>query len=233
MPPRSALTLVSPSFLRRVDPRTKLVLSLAASLAVMLPLRQLAGFLAAYLVLVVAAGLLRYVLAQVRRVALLLALLFAADWLFIGFGFALLVTLRLVLLVTAFSLLLATTTADELRRAFERLGISPRLAFALATACRSVDLLQGEWLAIIEAQRARGIGASDDHARPWRQRLAGSVALIVPAIVLVTQRAWALSEAAATRGFDSPVRRPARLLRLTWVDGLLLAAAAAVLMLAW
>lgn len=223
---------MSHSFLRRVDPRTKLLLSLAVSLAVMLPPSTLPTFLFGYVLFVLSAGLLRPALAQLRRLAFLLAVLFTADWLFIGFEFALLVTLRLVLLVTAFNLLLATTTAEEMRLAFERFGMPPRLAFTLATACCSVDLVQAEWLAVIEAQRARGIDGPQ-YARAWRQRLAGSVALIVPAVVLVAQRAWAISESAATRGFDSPLRRPARVLRLRWLDWVLLTGTASVLMLVW
>ena len=227
-----ALIPVRHSFLRRVDPRTKLVLCLAASLAIMLPLHALATFLMAYALFVVSAGLLRPVLEQLRRVALLLAALFVVDALFIGCDFAVLVTLRLVLLVTAFNLLFATTTADEMRLTFEGFGMSPRLAFTLATACCSVDLVQTEWLAVIEAQRARGIDRPQC-AHAWRERLAGSVALIVPAVVFVAHRAWAISEAAATRGFDSPVRRPVRVLRLTWLDWVLLAASVSVMILVW
>jgi energy-coupling factor transporter transmembrane protein EcfT len=52
MPAAKPFTLTSHSFLRRVDPRTKLLLSLAASAAVMLPLRSLVIFCTAHLALV-------------------------------------------------------------------------------------------------------------------------------------------------------------------------------------
>jgi energy-coupling factor transporter transmembrane protein EcfT len=52
------------------------------------------------------------------------------------------------------------------------------------------------------------------------------VALAVPAVVLATQRAWAITEAAYARGFDSPHRRPYRQLSLRPLDWLLLLAAA-------
>lgn len=157
--------------------------------------------------------------------------LFALDWLFIGLPFALLITLRLALLATAFSLFFATTTPDELRAALEWAGLSARLSFTFTTAYRSLSLLEDEWRGIREAQQARGIGEGGASGpwRRWRQRLRGATALIVPAIVLATQRAWGLAEAASVRGLESPLRRPYRTLRLAGLDYLLLAGAAVLL----
>jgi energy-coupling factor transporter transmembrane protein EcfT len=54
------------------------------------------------------------------------------------------------------------------------------------------------------------------------------VALSVPVIVLTTRRAWAMTEAAYARGFDSPHRRPFQQLALKRLDWALLAAATVV-----
>jgi energy-coupling factor transporter transmembrane protein EcfT len=229
---RRPLPLAEHSFLRGADPRTKLTLSLAASVAVMLPLARLAAFFACYLLLVAAAGLVPHALAQLRRLTLLLVVLFALDWLFIGLGFAALITLRLALLSTAFSLFFATTTPDELRGALEQMRVPSRLAFTFATAYRSLALVEDEWRGIIEAQRARGIfrePGSGGSWRAWRQHLASAASLVVPAVVLTTQRAWSLAEAAAVRGLESPLRRPCRTLRLARLDYLLLAGAVGLL----
>lgn len=213
------------SFLRRADPRTKLVLSVAASATVMLPLPQLAAVFTGYLALALTAGLERQMLAQLRRAAILLVVLFAADWLWIGFAFAVLIALRLVLLITAFSVFFATTTPDELQAALEHMGVPARLAFTFAAAYRFLGLMDSEWRGIIEAQQARGIVVQPRSWRAPRQRLASTVALIVPAVVLATQRAWSINEAAAARGFESPGRRASRRLQLSRVDLLLLIAA--------
>lgn len=208
---RATFTLIEASPLRRVDARVKLALGLATSAAVMLPLVPLALAVAAYAGLLTAGRLLPAAAAPLRRLAPLLVLLFALDWLFVDLSFALLITLRLVLLVTAFTLLVATTTPDELRLALERLGLPTRLAFALGSAYRSLAQLEREWRTIEEAQRARGIAPLAGGARlPWRRRLTGLLALVVPAVVLATQRAWALTEAATMRGLESPHQpRPA------------------------
>jgi energy-coupling factor transporter transmembrane protein EcfT len=222
---QSATNLAHASFLRRADPRAKLALSLAASLTAMLPLSPLAFFLVAYVAFAVAAGLGAPMAARVRRIAFLLVAVFAVDWLVVGPAFAVLVTLRLVLLVTAFDLLFATTTADELRVGLERLRVPARVAFAFATAFASLALFEDEWRGIVEAQRARGLLPSGS-GRFWPVRRAAALPLMVPAVVLVTHRAWSIHEAAAARGFDSPLRRRPREPRLGGLDRSLLTASA-------
>lgn len=192
--------------LRRVDARGKLLLALGLACAAMLPLQPLAMVSAAFALLVVGTGLAAVAAAALRRTAPFLALLFALDWLCIGFPFAVLITLRLTLLATSGVVLSATTTPEELCAALERLRLSRRAAFALSSAFRSADLLADEWRGIAEAQRARGLPPPPTGWRAWRAHGARLVAYFVPAIVLATQRAWALSEAAAVRGLETPRR---------------------------
>jgi energy-coupling factor transport system permease protein len=213
-----ALELVENSPLRRADPRAKLALCLGASLAVMLPVQRLALFMGLYLLLLTWSRLLVVAARQVWRLKWLLLALFVADWLIVSLDLAVIVTLRLVLLAGTFSLLVSTTTPDELRQALERLGLPYRYAFSVSLAFQSINLLDQEWRAIYEAQRARGALAGT--TGPWRRllRLRDWIALTVPAIVLTTRRAWSITEAACARGFDSPHRRPYRRLAMGWLD---------------
>jgi len=191
----------------------------------MLPIVPLAIFFVVYLVLATAAGISVHALTQLRRIAVFLCVLFVLDWLFIGPGFAFLITLRLALLVTAFTIVTATTTPDEVRVALERVWVPPRFAFVFATAYSAIGLLESEVHGIIEAQQARGISLSLPSRRcwrEWRRYAANLVALLVPALVLVTQRAWSVSEAAIMRGLESPHPRRHRASNLGWVDGALL-----------
>lgn len=222
------LPVIGDSFLRRVDARTKLLLSLAASAAVTLPLPQLATFVACYVGLVLAAGLGAHAKIQLRRMRIFLIVLFVADWTFIGFDFAVLITLRLALLATAFTLLVATTVPDELRIALERLGVPRRLAFTFTTAFGSLAVFEDEWTEILEAQRARGIVPPRLELRRWRDWPAVAIqltSLIVPAFVLATQRAWSITEAATLRGFESPNRGADRIAGFAPLDLVLLAGA--------
>ncbi|MEJ2735391.1 MAG: energy-coupling factor transporter transmembrane component T [Anaerolineae bacterium] len=222
------LALVEGSPLRRADPRTKLALSLCASLAVTLSLEKLAVFMVLYALLLLWARLLPATARQVWRLKWVLLVLFVVDWIFISLDLAVIITLRLILLAGAFSLFFATTTPSELRLALERFRVPYRYAFSLSLAFQSVGLLDDEWRAIREAQRARGAWSQPSGWRDLAARVRDLVALAVPAVVLTTKRAWAMTEAAYARGFDSPHRRPYRHLALGQLDWLLLAGTLAV-----
>jgi energy-coupling factor transport system permease protein len=223
------MALVEASPLRHADPRAKLALGLAASLAVMLPLEKLVVFMGAYLLLLACTRLLPEAARQVWRLKWVLVLLFILDWLVVSLELAAVVTLRLVLLSGSFALLFSTTTPGELCLALEWMHVPYRYAFSVGLAFQSLGLLDDEWRSIREAQRARGAWRQVSGWRNLIRRLGDMVALAVPAVVMTTKRAWAMTEAAYARGFDSPHRKPFRKLHMRWSDWLLLAAAAAVI----
>ncbi len=225
------LALVETSPLRRADPRAKLALGLAVSLAVMLPVGRLALFMVLYAALLLWARLLPEAARQVWRLKWVLVILFVVDWLVVDLDLAVAVTLRLILLASAFALFFATTTPGEMRLALEWLRVPYRYAFSVSLAFQSVGLIDDEWRAIREAQQARGAWAPASGWRNLLGRVRDLVALAVPAVVLTTKRAWAMTEAAYARGFDSPRRRPYRSLVMGWLDWVLLAGAAIVILL--
>jgi energy-coupling factor transporter transmembrane protein EcfT len=228
---RPASTIVEHSFFRRVDARTKLALSLAASLVVALPLPSVALCVTAYGALVVAGGLTAPAWRNVRRLRLVLSALFLLDWYWVGLSFAVLITLRLLVLSVAFTVLIATTTRDDMRRALEQLGLPRRVAFAFATALATLSLLEAEWRGILEAQRARGLTLAAAPGVTWRQsfRFAHDlVPFVVPAVVLTTQRAWSLTETAAMRGIEAPRVGSGPSPKLAPLDGAILAAVGAL-----
>lgn len=237
---RYQVSLVERSPLRQADPRAKLVLGLCASLAVMLPLERLAIFLAGYAVFLAWARLLPAFIRQAWRLKWFLGLLFLFEWWLVGASHALLVSLRLILLAGALTLLLGTTTMREFTLALERLRFPYRYAFSLVLAFQSLTLLDEEWRAIYEAQQARGalrIQPAANRLQRLRQ-LVGQVreltALTVPAIVMTTQRAWSMTEAAYARGFDSPHRKSSIILRLALFDwALIIGAILAASVLLW
>lgn len=230
---RCSLVVNAQSPFRRFDARVKLAVSLAASAAVMLPLAPLTLFAVGFAGLLGSAGATSHAAGQVWRLRWLFLVLLVVDWAFVGPAFAVLIALRLGVMICAFSFLVTTTTADELRTGLEGLGLPPRGAFVLGEAFAALDLFERELRGIVEAQRARGI-VLETARGPRRERLRQLAALVVPAVVLATQRAWAVHEAAATRGFGAPHRRvwTARALgRRDWA--LLSGALSAVVALWW
>ncbi len=254
------LALAENSPLRLADPRSKLLLSVCISLIVMSPLPGVLTGLALFAALAGWARLLRRAARQVWRLKFFLAVLFVVDWLVVSPSLAVIVTLRLILLLAAFVLFFATTTPAELALALEWMHVPYRYAFSVGLAFQSLAFIDAEWRTVREAQRARGAwpaaaAPEDDRDEPagerqkwgtlrnplpmvsragWRRLLGQArdlVALAVPAIVLTTNRAWMVTEAASARGFDSPRRRPFRRLSMGRLDWLIVGGALVIILL--
>ena len=215
------LALVDASPLRRADPRTKLFISLAISLVVMMPLERLLLFIAVYAFFLLWARLLVPALQQVWRIKWMLLILFFFDWWLIDLEHAVIICARLILLTGVFALFFSTTTTRELGLALEKLRVPYRYAFSLSLAFQSLGLLDDEWRAIREAQASRGALPETSSFRRFVAQIGDLISLTVPAIVLTTKRAWAITEAAYARGFDSPRRTSYHTLKFSGLDGIL------------
>jgi energy-coupling factor transporter transmembrane protein EcfT len=227
------LNLVESSPLRRADPRTKLFLSVAISLVVMLPLGRLSLFIVAYALFLVWTRLLPAAVQQIWRLKWLLILLFAFDWWLISLPHAATICLRIILLTGVFALLFSTTTVRELQLALEKLGIPYRYAFSLGLAFQSMGLIDDELRAIREAQASRGALPELSSLKRLLKEVGDLVSLTVPAIVLTTKRAWAITEAAYARGFDSPKRISYHSLRFSLLDFLLMGGISLIIVLVY
>jgi energy-coupling factor transporter transmembrane protein EcfT len=225
------MALVEDSPLRKADPRTKLFMSVAISLVVMMSMDRLLIFLGIYSMFLLWARLLVPALGQIWRLKWVLLILFALDWWLISLDHAALICVRLVLLTGVFALFFSTTNTRELGLALEKLRVPYRYAFSLSLAFQSLGLLDDEWRAIREAQSSRG--AAPETSSFWRfvRRVSDLVSLTVPAIVLTTKRAWAITEASYARGFDSPHRTSYYTLAFTRLDALLMAGTVLLILL--
>lgn len=225
------MVLVHGSPLRAVDPRAKLFVSMAISLVVMMPLDRLALFMAIYALFLWWARLLRPAAQQVWRIKWLLFFLFVFDWWLIDLPHAVTICTRLILLTGVFALFFSTTTSRELGLSLENLRVPYRYAFSLGLAFQSLGLLDDEWRSIREAQSSRGALPDVSSVRRFLSTIGDLVSLTVPAIVLTTKRAWAITESAYARGFDSPHRVSYRTPAFSRFDILLMVGTALVIIL--
>lgn len=216
------LALVEDSPLRHADPRTKLFLSLAVSLVVMTSIERLLIFLAVYVLFLLWARLIIPTVEHIWRLKWVLILLFFFDWWIISLDHAILICLRLILLTGVFALFFSTTNTRELGLALEKLRVPYRYAFSLSLAFQSLGLLDDEWRAIREAQSSRGALPNVSSFWKFITNVGDLISLTVPAIVLTTKRAWAITEASYARGFDSPHRVSYHSLSFTRLDFLLM-----------
>lgn len=220
--PTWEMPLIKDSPLRGYDPRTKLILSLSTSLAVMLPLKQLSIAICFYIALIFWAKVQKPAAQQLWRLKWLLIGLFIIDWIFVSLELATSITLRIGLLASTFSLFFSTTTPAEFRLALESLGFPYRYAFSLSLAFQNLTVFDRETRLIREAQRSRGAWHLPEGWKRILEFTRDLVSLTVPAVVMTTKRAWTTTEAAYARGFDSPKRSPYQRLRMGIKDWLLI-----------
>jgi energy-coupling factor transport system permease protein len=225
------LALVEESPLCKADPRTKLFISIAISLVVMMPIERLLIFLGLYALFLLWARLLIPTVQHVWRLKWILLFLFAFDWWLISLDHAVIICIRLILLTGVFALFFSTTTTRQLGLALEKLRVPYRYAFSLSLAFQSLGLLDDEWRAIREAQSSRGAGLDTSSFRRFLSQVGDLISLTVPAIVLTTKRAWAITEASYARGFDSPHRRSYHTLAFSRLDFVLMAGTTAIIIL--
>jgi energy-coupling factor transport system permease protein len=198
-----------------LDPRSKLILALAAAVVL--------GTLDHWPSLLAAAGLLLAVIGWLGRQRGLVQFFkglgpavlgfFAVAWLAFDFFPALTAAARLLALGLLFFLFFQTTSPKGLSQALVRLGLPYSFGFVLTVSLEFIPVLARRAANIRDAQRSRGIplGAG------WRG-LRYSPALLGPLLIQAFKLADEMAEALEARGFGSAGRRPGGELHFRFPD---------------
>jgi energy-coupling factor transport system permease protein len=137
------------------------------------------------------------------------ALIFVVNF-FTGSVFsAIALTLRFLVLLTAFSLFFMTTSPDDLGLALDRigavrwlsrkwLGFPNALSFTFTTAVRLVPTLAVDAQTVVDAQRSRGLEL--DKGNLFR-RIRNYIPILIPLLLIAIRRSLELAEALESRGF--------------------------------
>ena len=186
-----------------LDPRTKLLLTLAYATLIVLT-RHLAGYAGEWAMLVAAILVLRETLAYLRWLCMLIP-----TALFLGGVTAwsadtatgMTAAMGLICIATLFFVFFATTDPEDLGNSLVHAGLPFSLAFVVAAALQFVPVVARRARGVFETQQARGIPL-----RPGWRALFNYPALLVPLLVQCFQMADNLAEAMETRGFGRPGR---------------------------
>jgi energy-coupling factor transport system permease protein len=146
---------------------------------------------------------------SLRAGIFLSALIFVVNY-FTGSIFsAVALTLRFLVLLTAFSLFFMTTSPDDLGLALDRigairwlsrkwLGYPNALSFTFTTAVRLVPTLAVDAQTVVDAQRSRGLEL--DKGNLFR-RIRNYIPILIPLLLIAIRRSLELAEALESRGF--------------------------------
>ena len=213
-------------FTKTLDPRSKLVAALAATILSMV-IRQwtcLVGLLLFLMATVLWLRLGRLWLNLIKGLVFAVLSFFVIAWAAFDLTTGLLAGIRLLVIATVFFLFFQTTAPDDLSNALVKTGIPYPFAFVLTASMQFVPVLARRAANIRDAQRARGIP------------LEGTLGLIRhlpalsgPLLIQAFKLADELAEAMEARGFGAQGRKFRREPRFRWVDWFVTAVSAAVL----
>lgn len=201
-----------------LDPRTKLVLSLAyASILVLTAdwrgLLLESGLLVAC---IFALGLDRAWLSSLKLMLTMATVVFAISLFSFGLPTALAAGLRLLAMFSTFFSFFRTTAPEDLASSLIKVGLPYEFAFILTSSLRFVPVIRGKMENIADAQRARGIDLGG---------VRSYLALLAPLLVQSFAMADELAEAMESRGFGCRGRTFLREYRMGWQDYFFLLAA--------
>jgi energy-coupling factor transport system permease protein len=110
---------------------------------------------------------------------------------------------RLILFMGAILLLVRTTSPREIAAEIASTGVSPQLAFIIATSIQAIPLIEARGQRVVEAQRARGIDWKGGYLRRLKL-LSTLLAPIFQSLILETE---SRSLALLCRGFGRAGKR--------------------------
>ncbi|UCE11375.1 MAG: energy-coupling factor transporter transmembrane protein EcfT [Candidatus Thorarchaeota archaeon] len=198
------------SIIHRLDPRSKLFLTLVCAIIslLFLDIIPLLIIFASLLPLLAAAKSLRRWAKSMKGLLVLLVFIMVFNTLLstgpYPFSYSVSLTLRLVALMTSFSLFFLTVHPDELSQALIQMRVRFEFAFAMSMAMRYVPTLGHEAYAIMDAQRSRGVELDKGN---FVQRVRNIIPIIVPLIIVSIRRALSIAESMESRGFGASENR--------------------------
>ena len=199
----------------KLDPRTQLVLGAMGIAAILmtgkiLPLAAALGLLCAGLLLFKMAG------PWIRSLKMLLplvGLVFAISIISFDVDTALMLSLRLLDLLTLSFLFFHGMDPEDLGRSMRQMGVPYEFCFILTTSLRYVPFMGTRIRRIVDAQRSRGIDL-----RPRLRNVPHFVALLMPLLVQSFVLAEQLAMAMESRGFARTKRTLRKVYRISLME---------------
>jgi energy-coupling factor transport system permease protein len=194
------------TFMHGLDPRTTFFMAIVFSIVGMLFLEiiPLLIILLTMIPFIFLARSLRQWSKSLRGLALLAGFILIINTFFLTFSFAVSTVLRLIVLMTAFSLFFLTVHPDDFALALIQMRIPYEFAFAFSMAVRYVPTIATETETIRDAQMSRGLELERGNVL---QRVRNYIPILIPIIVSSIRRALQVAESLESRAFGSTTNR--------------------------
>ncbi|MBD3185502.1 hypothetical protein GF325_01640 [Candidatus Bathyarchaeota archaeon] len=189
-----------------LDPRTKLAVTIMytiMSLAFSRPM-PLVFFMLTLLPYMIVGKITRRWLASMKGLWLILSFILVLNTLLTSLDFAISMSLRVLLLVSAFTVFFMTVHPDDLALALLAMKVPFSFTFTLTLATRFMPTLAREAQSIMDAQRSRGLELESGGII---KRVKNMVPIIIPLIIQSIKRAFSVAEALESKAFGASKHR--------------------------
>jgi len=194
------------TYIHKLDPRTKMFMTIVF-MTVALLFTTIIPLLITFIITLIPILLAKSVeewLNSLKGTTILLVFILVINSFIRDFDFALAMVLRLIVLITAFSVFFLTTHPDDLAQALIQMKVPFDFAFALSMATRYVPTLAREAQTIMDAQMSRGLELQKGGLT---QKIKNLIPLIIPLIVNSVRRALSIAESLESRAFGAIKKR--------------------------
>ncbi len=161
---------------------------------------SLAFFLLTLLPFIISGRIFRRWLTTLKGLVFLITFILVINTWLGSLDFAISMSLRVVLLVSAFSLFFMTVHPDELASSLLAMHVPFSFTFTLSLATRFMPTLAQEAQSIIDAQRSRGLELEEGGVI---SRVKNMVPILVPLIINSIKRAFSVAEALESKAFGT------------------------------
>ncbi|NVM30450.1 MAG: energy-coupling factor transporter transmembrane protein EcfT [Candidatus Helarchaeota archaeon] len=192
--------------IHNLDPRTKLYFAIIITIISLL-FNEIIPLLILFLSLIpffIMGKIVTQWLTTLRGLIFLAIFIIVIDTLFISFNLGVAMSIRLLGLISAFSLFFLTVHPDDLSQGLIQMRVPFSFAFALSLAIRFVPTLGLEAQNVREAQMVRGLELQKGNII---KKVKNFIPIIIPLIILSIQRAMVVAESLESRGFGAVKKR--------------------------
>ncbi len=190
------------SFLHHLDPRTKLVITIAYSVLALTfsNILPLTFFIVTLVPLLAAGRIMRRWLTSLKGLTFIIIFIIVLNTWLTTLDFAISMCLRIILLVSSFSVFFMTVHPDELALSLLAMKVPFSFTFTLSLATRFIPTLAAEAQNIIDAQRSRGLELEKGNLLV---RVKNMVPILIPLIINSIKRAFSIAEALESKAFGA------------------------------
>ncbi len=195
------------TFIHKLDPRVKMCIALVFTILALIfdsiyPMLVLFGL--SFLLIAFARRVTRW-FDTVKSMSFFFALILVLNTIFMNsFSYALTMSLRLLVLLSSFSIFFLTVHPDDLAAALVALKFPYPFSFSISLSFRYVPTLALEVQTIMDAQKSRGLELERGNLFT---RIKNFLPIIVPLVILSIRRALLVAESLESRGFGTSNKR--------------------------